>query len=75
MSIDKNVCKQCQFEFTKAKYLTKGTVVFSGHCGKSITVRENGIQVFTDDEDCPKCPTFVDPVEYAERILNRIKGE
>ena len=69
MRINREVCQKCQHELDIKKSFRKGTLVFSGYCGKSITIKENGIQIFSDDVDCPKCPSFIDPVEYAERSL------
>lgn len=75
MKVNKQICKKCQQELGFKRSYQKKPLVLSGYCGKSITIKENGIQIFSDDADCPKCPTFVEPVEYAERSLKRIKGE
>lgn len=69
MEVNKKICKKSKQELDEKRYLQKGTLAFSGYCGKSIIVKADGRISYHDDIDCPKCPTFIDPIEYAERSL------
>lgn len=75
MWVDKKTCRKCKNELAVKRGIDNGTVVHSGYCGKSITVDKYGVTTYSDDADCSPCPSFGNPVEQAEKSLNKDRKE
>ena len=69
------ICQECQRKMYSRSAITNGSLAYSGKCGKSIIIYSDGRIHYSDEKDCPRCPTFGDPVREAEKSLERIRGK